>query len=364
MAFRFSRRIKLFPGVHHNLGLKSMSVSVGPRGAAVTVGPRGVHSHVGLPGTGLSYRKRLDDSTGDAARAPSAVAPDSIRIRFDDRLSMQLLDEDNSPLEEPVLTAARKAFRKSLLDALDARAAEINAAASPQDMHRERSGPAPDDAYLVAKPAKPADPRSIDPAHPDRAVADAAWANYMAELGPWRAGEAEHRRGASDRESIMARVATTLSAIAWPRETLVTLDVDGAVLRADVDLPEIEDLSSSLVTVARRDLALVSTPLSATARRRAYERHICGIACRIVGESFAASPAIAAVHIAGYTQSLSVATGAIDDVYVLAVTVTREDWADIDLGLTDPVSALVGFRRRSAVDSSGQAHTIVPLGRI
>lgn len=358
MGFRFSRRIKLLPGVHLNLGLKSVSLSLGPRGAGVTVGTRGVTGHVGVPGTGLSYRTRL--GAPDPVRRPAACPkpppvsiPEALRIRFDG-LDMHLLDEDGTPLAEPVLGAARKAFREPILDALDARAAQLNAAAVAGDL--PTAPPVPDDAYPVPKPVKPRDPRDLDPAHPDRAAADAAWADYMAALGPWRAAEAEHRRKPANPDATLARIEARLAAIAWPRETLISLDADGPVLRADVDLPEIEDLPTSQVAVSRTQLVLVAKPLSAAAMRRAYERHICDIAARIVDEAFAAGPTFAMVEVAGYTQRPGVA----DDVYVLSANVLRERWTGTE---ADPVAALAPFRRRSAIDAGGVVRAVVPLGR-
>jgi hypothetical protein len=55
MGFRFSRRIKVLPGVSVNLGKTGASVSVGGKGAKVTVNSRGVRKTVGIPGSGLSY---------------------------------------------------------------------------------------------------------------------------------------------------------------------------------------------------------------------------------------------------------------------------------------------------------------------
>jgi hypothetical protein len=60
MAVRFRRSIRIAPGIRLNLGKRGMSLSLGPRGASMTVGGRGTYANVGLPGTGLSYRKRLD----------------------------------------------------------------------------------------------------------------------------------------------------------------------------------------------------------------------------------------------------------------------------------------------------------------
>jgi hypothetical protein len=48
------------PGVRLNFGKRGMSTTLGRRGASVTFGRRGTYANVGLPGTGLSYRERID----------------------------------------------------------------------------------------------------------------------------------------------------------------------------------------------------------------------------------------------------------------------------------------------------------------
>ena len=47
-----------------------MSTSVGVRGATMTLGPRGAYANVGIPGSGLSYRTRLDTPLPTHHRAP------------------------------------------------------------------------------------------------------------------------------------------------------------------------------------------------------------------------------------------------------------------------------------------------------
>jgi len=59
MAWRFSKRVRLFPGVTLNIGKGAPSLSVGPRGAKLNVGKRGARYTVGIPGTGLSYTDKL-----------------------------------------------------------------------------------------------------------------------------------------------------------------------------------------------------------------------------------------------------------------------------------------------------------------
>jgi hypothetical protein len=55
MGFRFSRRIRILPGVWLNLSKSGVSTSNGGRGAWSTFGKRGTRTTVGIPGTGISY---------------------------------------------------------------------------------------------------------------------------------------------------------------------------------------------------------------------------------------------------------------------------------------------------------------------
>jgi hypothetical protein len=58
MGLRFQRRFKLLPGVHLNLSLSGVGMSVGGRGAHIGVTPRGQrYTSVGMPGTGLAWRE-------------------------------------------------------------------------------------------------------------------------------------------------------------------------------------------------------------------------------------------------------------------------------------------------------------------
>jgi hypothetical protein len=58
MGLRFQRRLKVLPGVHLNLSLSGVGVSVGGRGAHIGVTARGQrYTSIGLPGTGLSWRE-------------------------------------------------------------------------------------------------------------------------------------------------------------------------------------------------------------------------------------------------------------------------------------------------------------------
>jgi len=82
MAFRFWRRIRLFPGVTLNLSKSTASLSFGPRGAKYTVSPRGNRSTVGIPGTGLFYTVKDPGGARHGVRrvAESPAVPVSQRL--------------------------------------------------------------------------------------------------------------------------------------------------------------------------------------------------------------------------------------------------------------------------------------------
>ena len=55
MAWTYRKRKKLAPGVLLNVGKRSASISLGPRGAKLNVGRRGLTGTLTLLGTGLAY---------------------------------------------------------------------------------------------------------------------------------------------------------------------------------------------------------------------------------------------------------------------------------------------------------------------
>jgi hypothetical protein len=73
MGLRFRQSWNIIPGVRFNLGLKSGSVSFGPRGLHYTVGTTGSRVTVGLPGTGLFWTKKI--GSGFKASQPPQNQP-------------------------------------------------------------------------------------------------------------------------------------------------------------------------------------------------------------------------------------------------------------------------------------------------
>lgn len=67
-------------------------MSVGPRGASVSFGKRGTYANFGLPGTGLSYRTRLDRASS-VSRQRSPARQNDPHLREQLELEVQKLND-------------------------------------------------------------------------------------------------------------------------------------------------------------------------------------------------------------------------------------------------------------------------------
>ncbi|HEY8656314.1 MAG TPA: DUF4236 domain-containing protein [Candidatus Limnocylindria bacterium] len=101
MGLRFTRRVRLFPGVSVNLSKSGASMSFGVRGAHYTVGSRGRRVTVGIPGTGLYYTQtdRQRPTGARAGRGPAA-APAVPLVQPADRLRVGFFKRLVTPPEE------------------------------------------------------------------------------------------------------------------------------------------------------------------------------------------------------------------------------------------------------------------------
>ena len=72
MGLRFRKSLRILPGLRLNLSKRGLSATLGRRGASLNLGRRGPVANIGIPGTGLSYRKKLGGGgpPTDAAGAP------------------------------------------------------------------------------------------------------------------------------------------------------------------------------------------------------------------------------------------------------------------------------------------------------
>lgn len=348
MGFRFQKRISILPGVRLNLSKSGASWSVGPRGASVNIGKRGVYGTVGIPGSGLSYRERLDKPSQRSrpARDPGPEMPDRViaRLAGDE---VVLLDPAERPLDPSLVPSAKRLMKDELKVFLDDHAAERNTVI--EDLRRLHHD-IPGSTGTVG---------SSDAGKPERShYSDQQ--SYMDALMRWRAEQANN---GPDADAIADALIESLGALAWPAETNIALAFAGGRLLLDVDLPEIEDMPDSLWSAVHSRLELTQKPMSKKDHAALYLDHVCSILMRLIGHGFAATHDIKTVAVSAYTQRAA-STGRIEDEYVATIEIDRGDWSEVDLsavGRIDPHQLLRRFGAKIETNARGQLLVQQPL---
>ena len=402
MAFRFRRTVSIFPGVRLNLGKRGISVSAGVRGANVTLGRNGLYGNVGIPGSGMSYRKKLfkRDKTMSAGQRTNQATPpfaDSAMTNEIEQVQLNtktgaiiILDAEGNDLGDEALAIAKTHARQHLEDTLRQQVNSHNRMmARIINIHWDT--PAPDHfPTLVAEPFDAPEPqapalRKLDwlaylcPAR-RRAFAhsnERKRQRYQSQREQWTQEKLALEQRDSARADLYqsARTGNTAAMesvlddhmldIDWPQQTELSfeLSADGKTLMLDVDLPEIEDFPTTELRVYERGIGVSVKELSDTASRKLYMAHVHGMGIRLVGECFACAPSVEQVVLSAFTQVARADTGQTEDRYIYSVKVRRNAWARIHFGnleAVDPVAALAAFELRRDMTKTGIFTAIEP----
>ena len=339
MGFRFSKRIKLIPGVRVNISKSGASLSVGPRGASVTMGKRGVYGNVGLPGTGLSYRGRID-TPSRSTRAPART-----RAELPARLLMVLdgdeicfTDGNACPIDVSLYPQARRAMQQEMVALLEHHVSMRNAGMD-QLISQHHDIPV---AVQALKPNSPKPQR--ESYHSQEA--------FMSALMQWRADEANI---GPDLSALENDVLVALGELTWPYETNIALELRERRLLLDVDLPEIEDMPTMRWIPNNAAGILKAKNLNQKELAALYLGHVSSLLLRLIGHSFAVSSGIHSIAVSAYTQR-NVSSGRLDDEYVAVVEIDRNGWNQIDCSQAhsiDPENLLRRFNAKMEVSARG-----------
>ena len=346
MGFRFQKRIKIMPGVRLNLSKSGASWSVGPRGACVNIGKRGVYGNVGLPGTGLSYRERLDKPSGRSggrrSTAPSGPPmPDRVIARLVGD-EVYLLDPDENQLHPDHVPSAKRIMKDDLRNFLDEHVSERNQVIEAI-RHLHHDIPQATGTVKAGDAGKPERDDYCDQQ------------SYMDALMRWRAEQANN---GPDGDAICDALLTCLGALEWPAETNIAISFAGSRLLLDVDLPEIEDMPAALWRASYTQLALSQKPMTKKDIAAFYLDHVCSIILRLLGHSFATASEIRTVAISAYTQRAG-STGRVSDEYVATIETGRDEWSEIDLAQLSRINPHQCLRRLGARIETGSRGTLL-----
>ncbi|MFU8784446.1 DUF4236 domain-containing protein [Aliidiomarina sp.] len=421
MAFRFQRRVRILPGVRLNFGKRGVSVSAGIRGASVTAGKRGVYGNMGAPGTGLSYRTRLDKSKAHQQRAQRAQARDSaqqpaghINLKCDEQGKLHMYDEQGNPASAALVRHVWQQYSAQVTAFLQQELERINddqallvdihhdtpalTTAAPEYDQQPFAKDAPRYANLPELPKPPklrkkwfwhrlfASLESKRNQH-NKELTDAwqtthneitAQRNALKQaheqaLQTWKQEKLAHEQNESelaaafahdlrnDTEFMSAILEAELAELDWPRETNIDFEIatnaEGhAIVRLDVDLPTAENFPSQEARFNKAGKRLLIKQKSATQQRKEYAQHAHGVVFRLLGTVFVTLPSITQVDVSAYTQQPNTQTGHTEDVYLLAVTVTKQAWATLNLDEPEriqPIEALTAFQLQRNMSKTG-----------
>jgi hypothetical protein len=350
LGIRFRKSIKLLPGVRVNISRSGVSTTIGPRGASINISERGVYSNLGIPGTGISFREKLiGGSSGGRNSAKGSVDdPDVyeiLNIHLKTPAPDILLRSEDMKLSPPVKVGLRRRdYLYSFISFVMAGPLIISAIKGLNEGQAIKGYIIPILLFFIPFGA------TLFNYGKNMKKYKAAVAEYGDQL---RFQENERQKfnammsnSSANADEILAYVMRTIE---WPRETLVTYEIENRLAVFDVDLPEIEDMPEND---------------SSTKIRLAYARHIHGIGFRIIGETFRALSFIDTIVVSGYSQRPDKATGYTKDEYLYSVRVKRENWQKINfdnLKNIDPVEALGAFEMRRDMSKTGIFKAIEPI---
>jgi hypothetical protein len=354
------------------------------------MGKRGTYLNTGLPGTGISCRKRIDAPRG--ARIPTqgntpqkytvtakvSVSPDGTLLITDESgnalppsVIKQLKAEQAEDIEALLSEAAGR-----LNDSLDQCLGVHLRTPSPSD------SPKPPEPFHLEAPVRPIKqvPSLLDKlllrSVKMEQKAAAAEATYQQDLDAWNATRDAHEKERADIENTFRLAAKgfsaqmesaldyVLSTIQWPRSTTVeyafTQDLTGVAI--DVDLPDEDETPRTTAEVKGNGKLTLKTRSDAQCRRD-FVTLCFGSLFRVVGEVFTLLPGIEKCLVSGYIQRPNAATGGIDDDYIISVVITRAEWNALDFSRLEHIDPAATFRScgaRVILDRSSRFKAIGP----
>ncbi len=382
MGFRFSKRVKILPGISLNFSTRGISMSAGVRGARVNFGPRGVYSTVGLPGTGISYRQRLDSpprrsaapasppslSTASNGRSLS-VREFNARVREMERQerveqAQAQIAEDNDRLERlvnfwmplPAIPSAQEIQAARQEFPFQSRLAPPN---EPDWEGEQRAA-----LVVLVEQAHHRWPYFLLPRFFARRQArklfevcwpsreqqvqqhyTEAWDKYEQDLSreqqAW-GGEERHRIAwlerllAGDVEEAHRTASEVVSALRFPFQT--TCDVfleDCTCICLHVDLPEIEDTIPLIDQRVLNSGDIKEVGKDELQRNRLYARLVFGEALYLAATIFGYLPLLKIIKVAAYTQRAARGAAEPIDTYVLDLAFEREAVVDFPANESD-----------------------------
>ncbi|MBU9724067.1 MULTISPECIES: DUF4236 domain-containing protein [Bacillaceae] len=368
MSFRFQKRVRVAPGIRLNLSKSGVSTSIGRRGASFTAGKRGLHGNVGVPGSGLSYRTRIDTKDKKYGRT-SQMTPsyssqrkeEERQLKIEQREELLALAEDDAKLinEE---TNRLLVLHKQLFQPVNSLTALVD-----KTFNFDLTPPSKDTMksdLLERKKSKLSFVEKIKVLFPKNkkeflnTVETETQALYKESMSAYeekqRAFQEEKKlrydlaRKAEfgDTNAMEDWVSLYLEELDFPLET----DIDFKVMSSeevyiDIDLPTIDEVPDEKARVLKSGKLKVEQKTQRDHREH-YALLVGGTALYLASFFLAYLPTVNKTTISGYNQILDDSTGHEKDQYIYSLKVDRDTLYHLNMEKVHPIKAFDHFEPR------------------
>ncbi|MEB1806484.1 MAG: DUF4236 domain-containing protein [Bacillaceae bacterium] len=407
MSFRFQKRVRVAPGVRLNISKRGISSSIGPRGASLTVGKRGLYGNVGLPGSGLSYRTRIDRRSGQRLFnvTEKNQTYENVQLSFNKlENTVQFVTDKGESLPVTVERKLKKEFSTQIEQIYLEKEQEINAQTEKllqlhhqvfkafsiqelqnlieQNLSFEEQEPDQSEIIDHLKEERKKQLNFIDrlvllfPAKRRefesrlQTEADEMFQEQLEDYSEQKQLFIEEKQKRNDllasvlKHDVQATedwLALHLEELDFPLETNVDFKMlSENTIYFDVDLPELEEVPLEKATIMKSGRLKIQEK-SQRETREHYAVMVGGTALYLCSFAFAFVPICERVVISGYTQRLNEATGHKDDTYIYSLIVERDRFYSLNMSSLHPISAFENFEHRLNATKTFIFKEIIPF---
>jgi hypothetical protein len=418
---RYRKRIRICKGVYVNLSKSGISTTFGIPGLSINHSSKGTFLNTGIPSTGIYDRKRIGGahsstkkSSAQKKRTYNTQRKSELRefnISFDDDATIKISDENGVEITNRNLInkITRSKEYKDLLERVANQKVKesLDLINRITNIHKETPPLLNEDdfinhlnelEFLIKNPPSyeyrvfdnsaalkrcEASSNKVVNTHP-------IWtfkkrkreyvANKLANIkSQWEADEEKRKiefekttfdSAIKARDSYLKIVNGEKSVIEKGLEDVfgnirlpfdfdVDFEVENNFVYLSLDLPEIEDLPTTIIQLLASG-KYKKKNLSKKDIRLNYLSTATSLALFFAGISFNISPKITNVIISSYTQKIDESLGTTYDSYVYSIDISREVYAKINLKYVNPIESFSNFKGEYHFTKTGLYREIDP----
>ena len=350
MGLRFRKSIKICKGVKVNISKSGLSLSVGTKGASLNFSDKGTRVTAGLPGSGLSYSTMLSKNNKSSNNSKSNSSQKEAQLNQEkETILEQYIQQTNEVSQKMSDIYKYSAYVRNREDFLEELQTNVRNPKQEKDTIN-LSGPNEllDNFYkTISNKRMVYTQEQLNEEKEESSLLD----EDKKELLDLYNGQ---------QQAICDKFDKWIASIELPVEINIDYnwDSDTNTMMIDTDLPEIEDIPTTIVEKNDNNIIKEKKKTQETIRKE-YIRVIFSLAVFIISHVFDISPAIENVVMSGYTQRRN-KLGDLVDIYVYSLKFERSQFEHVRLDFKDPLEFCLNTTNRINMTSSYLLKEIVP----